>query len=97
MVDVADLKDDEFIPDSLKKTTQTFIDILQKIFDRDINTPECTIARYKEFIPMFTVLGTLGAAQLRITQDEYYAIVDYYVKELNLIVGQENDKDDVQE
>lgn len=97
MVDVADLKDDDYIPDSLRETTQQFINILQKIFDQDIANPKCTIATYKEFIPMFTVLGTLGAAQLRIDQEEYYAIVDYFIRELNLLAGQEAEsvKDDV--
>ena len=34
MVDVADLKDDDYIPDSLRATTQQFINILQKILKK---------------------------------------------------------------
>lgn len=91
MTDVLELKDDDYFPESHKKTAQTFINMLQDLFDQQIKSKKCTVLEYKNFIPMFAVLGTLAAAQLNINQDEYYAIVDYYIKELDLVAGEYNE------
>lgn len=89
MTDASKLNDQDLLPENEKKTIEGFINILQKIFQQDINQQDCTILTYKEFIPLFTVLGTLAAAQLNITQEEYYAIVDYHIQELDLIMKEE--------
>lgn len=91
MTQISDLQDEDLLPENFKNTLQQFIDMLQKMFDNDINTEDCTILRVKNYIPMFTVFGTLAAAQLGITQEEYYVAVDYYIRELDLIAGENNE------
>lgn len=97
MTDVSNLKDNDILPETQKKVAQNLINMIQDLFNQEIkDNPTCTIFQYKNFIPMFTVMGTLAAAQLGINQDEYYMIVDYYIKELGLLAGDYNDDKEVE-
>ena len=89
--DAYKLSDEDLLPENEKKVIENFIGILKKIYEQDINQDDCTVLKYKEFVPLFTVLGTLAAAQLDISQDEYYMIVDYHIKQLDLMVKEEMD------
>lgn len=72
------------LSDEQKKAFRGALDTLEKLFDEDINVEGATIGKAMEYIPIFVIEGLLLASSLQVTQDELYAITDWYIKELNL-------------
>lgn len=71
--------------DIIKEQIKMSLDNLYKLYDEFIDNDECKLKTALELVPLFTVNGLMIGAQLGITQDEYYVIVDYYLERYNLI------------
>ena len=77
------LEEDADVEEILVKNIQQQIDMslsnLKTLFDDFVNKDDCTLSQALEFIPLLTVYGLINGAQLGVTQEEYYLIVDYYI------------------
>lgn len=74
----------EPLTDSQKKMFRGALDTLEKLFDEDINVEGATVGKAMEYIPIFVIEALLLASSMQVTQEELYAITDWYIKELNL-------------
>ena len=74
----------------IQKQFKMTLDNLQKLYDEFIDTENCTLGAALQYVPLFTVYGLTNAAQLGVTQEEYYLIVDYYLDKWNMF--EENQK-----
>lgn len=77
-------KIDEPLSDEMKKALRGALDTLEQIYDEDINVEKATVRKAMEYIPLFVIEGLLMAANLGITQDELYAITDWYAQQMQL-------------
>lgn len=77
-------KIDALLSDEMKKSLRGALDTLELLYDEEINVEGATVKKAMEYIPLFVIEGLLMAANLGITQDELYAITDWYAKEMNL-------------
>lgn len=68
----------------IQKQFKMTLDNLQKLYDEFINKESCTLGAALQYVPLFTVYGLTNAAQLGVTQEEYYLIVDYYLEKWNM-------------
>ena len=75
----------ELLNDEIKKQIAASIYTLVNIFDEYINPEQAHIQNALEMIPLFAVFGMWIGAQLGVTQDEYYKIVDYYLERYDLL------------
>lgn len=75
---------DELLNTAIKEQIGLSIEKLKKLYDEDINTPDCTENRALLYIPLFVIEGLLLASMLGVTSDELLAITDYLIDELNL-------------
>lgn len=76
----------DFLIEEIKRQFGMTLENLQTLYDETINTPECTLGIALKYVPLFTVFGLLNAAQLGVTQEEYYMIVDHYIiNKFNLV------------
>lgn len=69
----------------IKRQIKTSLDNLYQLYDLYIEPEECNLATLLEYIPFFAVYGLWFGAQVGVAQDEFYAIVDRYLKNFNLI------------
>lgn len=76
-----------FLLDIVKNQIKMSLDNLYTLYDKFIDDEECSLKTALEFIPLFTVNGLINGAQLGVTQEEYYLIVDYYLQAYDLIDG----------
>lgn len=83
-MDDRDAKIDEPLSDEMKNAIRGALDTLEQIYDEDINVEQATVRKAMEYIPLFVIEGLLMAANLGITQDELYAITDWYAKQMKL-------------
>lgn len=74
----------------IKNQFKMTLDNLQKLYDEFIDTETCTLGAALQYVPLFTVYGLTNAAQLGVSQEEYYLIVDYYLEKWNMF--EENKK-----
>lgn len=74
----------------IKSQFKMTLDNLQKLYDEFIDTETCTLGAALQYVPLFTVYGLTNAAQLGVSQEEYYLIVDYYLEKWNMF--EENKK-----
>ena len=83
------LEEDADVEEILVKNIQQQIDMslsnLKTLFDDFVNKDDCTLSQALEFIPLLTVYGLINGAQLGVTQEEYYLIVDYYLERYDLL------------
>lgn len=70
---------------AIKKQFKMTLDNLYTLYESYIEPEESTIAVALQYIPLFAVYGLWIGAQMGVAQDEYYAIVDRYLKDYNLI------------
>lgn len=71
--------------DGIKKHIEISLMILIKMYQEFIEPSNAHVQNALEFIPLFGVFGQWIGAQLGVTQTEYYAIVDYYLKRYDLL------------
>lgn len=76
-----------FLLDIVKNQIKMSLDNLYTLYDKFIDDEKCSLKTALEFIPLFTVNGLINGAQLGVTQEEYYLIVDYYLQAYDLIDG----------
>lgn len=69
----------------VKEQIKMSLDNMYDLYDKFIDDDECSLKTALEYIPLFTVNGLINGAQLGVKQDEYYMIVDYYLKMYDLI------------
>lgn len=79
-----DAKIDEPLSDTMKQALRGALDTLEQIYEEDIDVEGATVRKAMEYIPLFVIEGLLMAANLGITQDELYAVTDWYAKQMNL-------------
>ena len=72
---------EDFLLQEIKKQFGMSIQNLQSLYNDFIDTDECTLGVALQYIPLFTVYGLINAAQLGVTQEEYYKVVEYYITE----------------
>ena len=72
---------ENFLLQEIKKQFGMSITNLQSLYDDFINTDDCTLGVALQYIPLFTVYGLINAAQLGVSQEEYYTIVEYYIND----------------
>lgn len=75
---------DEKLNPEIKKQIGLSLEKLQKLYNEDINTEDCTTNRALLYIPLFVIEGLLLASMLGVTSDELLLITDYLIEELNL-------------
>lgn len=68
----------------MKSALRGALDTLEKIYEEDILPETATVKTGLEYIPLFVIEGLLMAANLGVTQEELYAVTDYYAKSLRL-------------
>jgi len=68
-----------------KKEVRRTLENLWTLYDEYLDTDECTIATLLEYIPWMIVYGLMLGAQVGVTQDEAYMMVDYYLVRNNLV------------
>lgn len=64
----------------IKKIIKMSLEHLVQLYGEFIEPDNCTLGAALQYIPILTVYGTSIAAQLGVTQEEYYTIVDYYLQ-----------------
>ena len=69
----------------IKNQIKMSLDNLYKLYELYIQNDECNLATVLEYIPFFVVYGLWFGAQLGVSQEEFYAIVDQYLKNFNLL------------
>lgn len=74
----------ELLLREIQKQFKMTLDNLQKLYDEFIDTENCTLGAALQYVPLFTVYGLTNAAQLGVSQEEYYLIVDYYLEKWNM-------------
>lgn len=74
----------ELLSDSHKEAFSRALNTLQTLYEEDINVAGATIGKALEYIPIFIIEALLMASSLGVSQDELYAVTDWYIKELNL-------------
>ena len=72
---------EDFLLQEIKKQFGISIKNLHSLYNDFIDTDECTLGVALQYIPLFTVYGLINAAQLGVTQEEYYKVVEYYITE----------------
>lgn len=75
----------ELLNEGIKKQTDICLSILVKLYSEYIKPENAHVQNALEFIPIFGVFGLWIGAQLGVSQNEYYKIVDYYLERFNLI------------
>lgn len=79
---------EELLLNNIKQQFEMSLESLQKLYNEFIKKDSCKLKDALEFVPLFTVFGLINGAQLGISQDEYYLIVDYYLEKYDLIQKQ---------
>lgn len=69
----------------IKKQFKMTLDNLTELYESYIEPEDCTIAVVLQYIPLFAVYGLWFGAQVGVAQDEFYAIVDRYLQNYNLV------------
>lgn len=80
----SDKRVDEPLSDAMKQALGGALQTLQTLYDEDINVEGATVGKAMEYIPLFVIEGLLMAANLGVTQDELYAITDWYAQQMKL-------------
>ena len=75
----------ELLNEGIKKQIAASIYTLLNLFDEYIKPENAHIQNALELIPLFAVYGMWIGAQLGVTQEEYYKIVDYYLERYDLL------------
>lgn len=70
---------------TIKEQIKMSLDNLGRLYEEFIDKDDCTLKTALEFIPLFSVNGLINGAQLGVTQEEYYMIVDHYLERYNLL------------
>ena len=73
------------VMEEIKKQIKMSLDNLYKLYELYIEPDDCNLATVLEYIPFFAVYGLWFGAQVGVAQDEFYAIVDRYLSNFNLI------------
>lgn len=68
------------LTNEIKGIIKLSLEHLNQLYDEFIEPENCTLGAALQYIPILTVYGTSIAAQLGVTQKEYYTIVDYYLE-----------------
>lgn len=76
---------EETLTTGVKKRIRKTLEDLWTLFDEYIDTDDCNVSTTLEYFPWFIVYGLMIGAQLGVSQDEAYMIVDYYLVKHNLI------------
>lgn len=75
----------EKLNNGIKKQIDISLSILVKLYGEYIKPEEAHIQNALEYIPIFGVFGLWIGAQLGVSQQEYYKIVDYYLERFDLL------------
>lgn len=76
---------EETLTEGVKERIRRSLKDLQELFDTYIDQEDCTVTKALEYFPWFLVYGLMIGAQLGVSQDEAYLIVDYYLVKNDLI------------
>ena len=76
---------EETLTSGVKERIRRSLEDLWSLFDEYIDQEDCTVSKTLEFFPWFIVYGLMIGAQLGVSQDEAYMIVDYYLVRNDLI------------
>lgn len=76
---------EEVLLNTIKEQIRISLDNLNTLYDEFVNKEDCTLTTILEFIPLMSVNALINAAQLGVSQEEYYLIVDYYLEKYELI------------
>lgn len=76
---------EEVLTLEVKKRIERSLQDLWTLFEEYIDQEDCTIGKTLEYFPWFIVYGLMIGAQLGVSQDEAYMIVDYYLVKNDLI------------
>lgn len=69
----------------IKNQFKMTLNNLNELYETYIEPDDCTLAVVLQYIPLFAVYGLWFGAQVGVAQDEFYAIVDRYLQDYNLI------------
>lgn len=72
----------EPLSDEMKEALGAALDTLTLLYNEEINVEEATVKKAMQYIPLFVIEGLLMAAKLQITQEELYAMTDWYAREM---------------
>lgn len=75
----------ELLKPGVKKHIEISLMILIQMYQEYIEPNNAHIQNALELIPLFGVFGMWIGAQLGVTQNEYYKIVDYYLERYDLL------------
>lgn len=83
----------EILNDGIKKHVDISLSILIKLYGEYIKPDGAHIQNALEFIPLLGVFGLWIGAQLGVSQEEYYKIVDYYLQRFDLVEIDSNENE----
>ena len=76
---------EEVLLKNIKEQIRISLDNLNTLYKEFVDKDDCTLTTVLEFIPLMSVNALINAAQLGVSQEEYYLIVDYYLEKYELI------------
>lgn len=69
----------------IKKQFKKSLDNLTILYEDFIDQDGCNLAVALQYVPLFVVYGLWLGAQLGVSQEEFYGIVDHYLKKYDLL------------